>query len=263
MPTSPTLESVIRQPFAEQIEFFRKKLNLPTERWDDILEAAHDRAFVVAGAAKADLLNDLRQAVEKGIADGTTLAEFRKDFRAAVDKHGWKGWTGEDTQAGEAWRTRVIFETNLRTSYAAGRYAQLTDPDLLKVRPFWRYVHSDIALRPRPHHKAWGDSGLTLRHDDPFWSTHFPPNGWGCRCRITAVRAPRENDATTAPPGSDAINPKTGAPVGIDKGWAYAPGASVADELRAFAQAKGESLPEELARAFLLSVLIELLQARL
>jgi len=77
------------------------------------------------------------------------------------------------------------------------------------------------------------------------------------------VRAPRENDATTAPPGSDAINPKTGAPVGIDKGWAYAPGASVADELRAFAQAKGESLPEELARAFLLSVLIELLRARL
>ena len=50
-------------PFQEQIDFFRAKLNLPTDRWDDIWKAAHDRAFVVAGAAKADLLNDLRQAL--------------------------------------------------------------------------------------------------------------------------------------------------------------------------------------------------------
>ncbi|WP_413879007.1 hypothetical protein [Candidatus Aalborgicola defluviihabitans] len=28
------------------------KLNLPTERWDDIKAAAHDRAFIVAGAQR-------------------------------------------------------------------------------------------------------------------------------------------------------------------------------------------------------------------
>ena len=48
-------------PFTEQISFFRNKLNLSTERWDDILHQAHDRAFIVAGAAKADLLDDLRR----------------------------------------------------------------------------------------------------------------------------------------------------------------------------------------------------------
>ena len=37
-------------PFAEQLDFFRQKLNLPSERWDDIQKAAHDRAFIVAGA---------------------------------------------------------------------------------------------------------------------------------------------------------------------------------------------------------------------
>ena len=89
----------------------------------------------------------------------------------------WTGWTGEGTKAGEAWRTRVIYQTNLMTSYAAGRRAQLLDPDLVKRRPFWRYVHNDSVTHPRPHHKSWGDMRLTLRHDHPFWETHFPPNG--------------------------------------------------------------------------------------
>lgn len=158
-------------------------------------------------------------------------------------------WTGEGTKGGEAWRTRVIYETNLRSSYAAGRYAQLTDPEQLKATPYWRYVHNDSVLSPRPQHKAWGDSRLTLRHDHPFWQTHFPPNGWGCRCRVTAVRAPRDGDATEPPEGWADIDAKTGAPDGIDKGWAYAPGASVADELRDLVAQKRQKLPPELGDA--------------
>ena len=94
------------------------------------------------------------------------------------------------SKAGEAWRTRVIYQTNLMTSYAAGRRAQLLDPDLVERRPFWRYVHNDSVTHPRPQHKRWGDMKLTLRHDHPFWETHFPPNGWGCKCRVVAVAAP-------------------------------------------------------------------------
>jgi phage virion morphogenesis protein len=58
----------------------------------------------------------------------------------------------------------------------------------------------------------------------PFGTTHCPPNGWGCRCRVVAVRAPAEGDATEPPEGWNAINEATGTPAGIDKGWAYAPG---------------------------------------
>ncbi|TXT39221.1 MAG: head morphoproteinis protein spp1 gp7 [Comamonadaceae bacterium] len=253
--TSPSSEYLIqvkldglRQLFQEQIDFFKGKLNLPTERWDDIWQAAHDRAFVVAGAQKADLLNDLRAAVEKSIK-GQSIGEFRKDFAAAVAKSGWTGWTGEGSKAGEAWRTRVIYQTNLASSYAAGRWAQLHDPELLKVRPFWRYIHNDSVSSPRPQHKAWGDSGLTLPHDHPFWLTHFPPNGWGCRCRVQAVRGPKAGDATEPPAGWDTIDPKTGAPVGIDKGWAYAPGASLQAELGRFVEAKVAGLPADLGRA--------------
>jgi uncharacterized protein with gpF-like domain len=103
-------------PFLEAIAFFKAKLNIPTARWDDLLGAAHDRAFVVAGAMQADLLADLRAAVDKAIAEGTTIETFRKDFNQIVAARGWTGWTGQGTKAGEAWRTRVIYETNLFTS---------------------------------------------------------------------------------------------------------------------------------------------------
>ena len=36
------------------------------------------------------------------------------------------GWTGQGTKAGEAWRTRVIYDTNLFTSYSTGRTRQMT-----------------------------------------------------------------------------------------------------------------------------------------
>ena len=237
-----------RQQFQEQIDSFKAKLNLPTKRWDDIWQAAHDRAFIVAGAQKADLLADLRAAVDKSIS-GQSIGDFRKQFAAAVAKSGWSGWTGEGTTAGVAWRTRIIYQTNIASSYAAGRWKQLNDPELLGVRPYWRYIHNDSVLHPREKHKQWGDAGLTLRHDHPFWQTHFPPNGWGCHCSLQAVRGPKPGDATTPPEGWDTLDAKTDAPPGIDKGWAYAPGANTSMPLRQMVQDKLITYPPAIAKA--------------
>lgn len=173
-------------PFAAQLAFFRRKLNLPTERWDDITRAAHDRAFIVAGAAKADLLADLRTAVDSTMASGGGINEFRKKFKAVVAANGWTGWTGEGSAAGEAWRTRIIYQTNMATSYAAGQWQQMTQPAFVAALPFWRYRHADGQLHPRPQHLAW--DGLTLPHDHEFWKTHFAPNGWHCFPAETVVR---------------------------------------------------------------------------
>lgn len=217
-------------PFEEQLAFFRRKLNLPSERWDDIRKAAHNRAFIVAGAAQADLVQDLRQAVDQAMARGVGIGEFRRSFKAVVAKNGWTGWRGEGSAAGVAWRTRVIYQTNMATSYAAGRWQQLNDPDVAAARPFWRYVHADGVLHPRPLHLAWHNTVLPREH--PFWKTHFAPNGWGCHCEVRPVKAPGPGDKTAPPAGWDAVNPATGAPPGIDRGWDYAPGADAAAPLQ-------------------------------
>ena len=144
---SELLRAAFRLPFAQQASFMRAKLRLPTEDYDDILGAAHDRAFVVAGVMRADLLADLHEAVQQAIDDGKTLGWFREQFDAIVQRRGWTGWTGDGSAEGVAWRTRTIYTTNLRVSHAAGRYAQMTQPEVLQARPYWRYVRG-IYLAP-------------------------------------------------------------------------------------------------------------------
>lgn len=232
--------------FDEQLRALRLRLEnlVPTEHWTDLQKNAHDRAFTVAGAMKADLLADLAAAVDRALVQHGGIDKFRKEFDQIVAKHGW------DYKGERNWRTRTIYKTNLLTSYASGRLAQLKNPDLLKVAPFWRYVHNDSVASPRLHHKRWGDSKLTLRHDDPFWSTHYPPNGWGCHCRVTAVARPAAGASTEPPAGWDQQDVQTGEPPGIDKGWGYQPGATVLEELQGFVNKKAEGLPPGLAQAF-------------
>ena len=214
-----------RLDFDERVEFFRAKLSLPTRTWTDIWQEEHDRAFVVAGAARDDLLADLRAAVDSAVADGTTLQEFRRRFDAIVAKHGWIYNGGRD------WRTRVIYETNVATSYAAGRWRQLKA--VAGRRPFWRYRHNPASVEPRHQHVAW--DGLILPHDDPWWDVHYPPNGWGCKCYVESVsrrEADRAGGPGEAPPtnwrservGSGPTARIVEVPEGVDPGFGYAPG---------------------------------------
>ena len=140
----------------------------------------------------------------------------------------------------------------MATSYAAGRYKQLTQPDFQRVLPFWPYNHSDCVMHPRPLHMAW--HGLTPRRDHPFWKTHFPPNDWGCQCRVTAVTK-REGEASARaglgqPPDCwDAVDSNSQAPAGIDKGVDYTPGAGVDRPLREFVAEKPSICMVRLGRA--------------
>lgn len=217
-------------PFREQSEFFARKVNLPTTSWTDVYSREHDWAFVVAGANRDAIVSDFRQAVQKAIDQGTTLEEFRQDFDAIVARHGW------DYNGGRDWRSRVIYDNNLNSSYAAGRYQQL------QAAPYWEYEHQDWVQHPRPHHVAW--NGLILARDDPWWQTHFPPNGWGCQCQVRgrwdrdlrrlgksgpdqapAIELEERTIGTRSPRGPQTVQ----VPSGIDPGWDHAPGASRLD----------------------------------
>lgn len=168
-------------PFQEQIDFLKQKVRLPTLTHRDISSRGHDRAFVVAGAMKADLLNDLHNAVNKAVAEGQSFKQFQDGFDDILGKHGWLNGTDKEYKA---WRAKVIYQTNMRTSHAAGRYKQMTDPEVLKRRPYWRYRHNTVE-NPRIQHQRW--DGLVLPADSQFWKINFPPNGYGCKCTVEAI----------------------------------------------------------------------------
>jgi SPP1 gp7 family putative phage head morphogenesis protein len=169
-------------PFEEAARFFRDKVRLPTKAWTDLKEGQHARAFVVAGATKDALLTDLQASIQSAIDNGTGLPQFRKDFDAIVAKHGWSGFTGDGSKRGRAWRARVIFETNMSTARAAGRWEQIQR--VKRTRPWLRYV-AILDSHVRPDHRRW--HGTVLPVDDDWWDTHFPPNGWNCRCTVMSL----------------------------------------------------------------------------
>lgn len=218
-------------PFREQIEFFRRKPNVLTESYLDVFGAEHDHAFMVAGANRIDVLADFRVAIDRAISQGGTLEEFRRDFDRIVQTHGW------DYNGGRNWRSRVIYETNLRQSYNAGRWEQLQR--LKDVRPFWRYRHSDAVENPRPHHLAW--DGMVLHADDQWWLYHYPANGYGCQCWVEGLNArdlqrlgktgPDKAPPTVFQEVTIGVRSASGprvvrTPVGVDPGFGYAPGRS-------------------------------------
>lgn len=237
-------------PFLEAILYLRRKLRLPSRSWITILRAENDWAFTVAGATKAQLLEDLHVAVTRAIEEGTTLADFRRDFDRAVQAAGWsyKGSRG--------WRTKTIYRTNLRTAHAAGRYRQMSSDVVKRRRPYWQYRHGGSAV-PRERHVSAppsGWNGLVLPADDPFWERHYPPNGWGCSCfarTLSGADLDRLGVSVGEAPDFGTYewaNPETGEveelPVGVEPDWAYAPGASLeSDRARLFETMKSRMVP--------------------
>jgi hypothetical protein len=247
-------------PPKEAVEYFRRKGfadELHRFDWRDLWQDEHARAFTVAKAMTLDILTDIRTMVDKAIADGIAFEDFRENLEPILRAKGWWGraemvdpLTGapRDVQLGSFRRLEIIYDTNLRTSYSAGAWMQAQAAK--ELQPYLRYTDPDP--NPRPQHLDW--SGTILRADDPWWATHWPPNGWNCKCYADSLSdsdLARDNLAPNATaPASNSytyVNPRTGVaseiPEGIDPGFAHNPG------IAGIQYAAAENLKENLAIA--------------
>ncbi|UQZ89542.1 hypothetical protein C4J81_15405 [Deltaproteobacteria bacterium Smac51] len=156
--------------------------------WRDMWASDHAAAFTVAKSAGFDILDDIYKSVLKAQEGKLTYKQFVAELSPTLMQKGWWGRkevvdpaTGEvvDVQLGSARRLKTIYETNLRTAQAAGKWTQIQA--LKRERPFLRYC-CIVDARTREEHKQW--HGLILPVDHPFWKDHYPPNGWHCRCYV-------------------------------------------------------------------------------
>lgn len=221
-------------PPREAIDHFRSKGFRTGFAWQDVWQTEHAKAFTVAKAMQLDVLEDIRGAVDQALAEGTTLDTFIKDLEPKLKAKGWWGkermvdpLTGKErvVQLGSPRRLETIFNVNLRTSYAAGRWDQIQRTK--RLRPFLRYVAVQDR-RTRPEHAEWHGTILPVDHE--WWLSHYPPNGWNCRCtvrQLSARDAERLGGVSEAPATETRpwVNKRTGEELevaeGIDPGWDY------------------------------------------
>ena len=78
-------------PPEKALAWFESKGLAVSYAWQDMLHEQHTLAFTVAKMMDVDLLADVRSAVDKAIADGQTLAEFRQGLEPLLKNKGWWG----------------------------------------------------------------------------------------------------------------------------------------------------------------------------
>lgn len=175
-------------PPTEAIRFFESKGYRIGFDWRDVWQQEHARAFTVAKVMRHDLLETIRQGVDRGLRDGIPFETFKKELMPKLQAAGWWGKGGEvdpltgelrEVQLGSPHRLRTIFDTNLRGARAAGRWERIERSQAR--RPFLRYS-AILDSKTRPQHRDW--HAVILPVDHPFWEKYYPPNGWNCRCTV-------------------------------------------------------------------------------
>lgn len=228
------IEDLFKTAPKEVVDYFDRRPSRPTFRFDEMAPREHALGFTAARTAGFDVLDDIRAATRKAVVERIPFAQFRDELMPVLKAKGWWGEkrvtdprTGEiaKVQLGSLRRLDLIYDANIRSAEAAGDWARIQR--VKDVLPFLEYLTS-TSERKRPLHLSW--VGTTLPVSDAWWSTHYPPNGWRCKCRVRSRAEPREGANTQRPP----LNPRpwtnrsTGetrlVPAGIDPGWDSNPG---------------------------------------
>lgn len=155
--------------YADALRYARdKRVVLPEEFY--LLDLnARQYATTVSGLASLDQIKTVINLSNKAIESGSTFQEFQKAVKESgieLSPH----------------HLDNIFRTNIQNAYAHGIWTQQQENKA--NRPYLRYSSLNDG-RTRPSHLALNN---IVRHiDDSFWYTHYPPNGFQCRCAIDAI----------------------------------------------------------------------------
>ncbi len=175
----------------EALAWLKSKKLKPGFDFRDIWREEQSVSFTVAKMTQLDLLQDVKSLLEEALADGQTFIQFRETLKPLLVKRGWWGvqmmddpLTGESRQVqlGSDRRLRTIYDTNMRTARSAGQWERIERTK--RAMPYLLYTLGP-SREHRVEHLKWAD--LCLPVDDPFWQTHFFPNGWGCKCGARQV----------------------------------------------------------------------------
>lgn len=161
--------------FKEAVQKFRERVPMPADEFAQLTEDEQRKAFTVTEVTNARLVTDVFNALASALEQGTTF----DDFKQAIGPQLAAAWGGEDPA-----RLETIFRTNLNKAYNDGRHVIASAPVVRRMRPFYRMDGIDD---DRQSDMCAEMMGTVLPADDPYWSSHTPPNHPNCRCVLTPL----------------------------------------------------------------------------
>ena len=184
--------------YADALRYAREKRVVLPEEFYLLDLNARQYATTVSKLASLDQIRTVINLSNKAIEDGSTFQDFQKAVKEAgieLSPH----------------HLDNIFRTNIQNAYAHGIWTQQQENKA--NRPYLRYSSLSDS-RVRPSHL---DLNNIIRHiDDSFWYTHYPPNGFRCRCAVDALtESQAKREGITADKDLPDIQP--------DNGWTTSP----------------------------------------
>lgn len=193
--TPDQLKYLFFLPPEQIVQWYKSKGYTFSWNWQEVWQEAHAKSFAVAKVMRLDILQSIKEYVDKIFTEGYTYQQFQKGLEPILKKLGWwdkvkasdvPGYdpaSGIDpnkiVQLGSPSRLKTIYATNANVAYSAGRYKMMAAN--AANRPYWQYKQLE-RKRKRIAHTYYADK--IFRADDPIWNIIFPPNGWYCGCYV-------------------------------------------------------------------------------
>lgn len=187
--------------FDEAVDWFLKRTVLPASAARALDARLRAEAFWVGGGLHLAQIQRVFDKIATAIEKGEPFDVFKKAVK--------------DELANPA-HVETVFRNATQRAYNAGRFEQMRDPELAKLRPFWMF-DAVLDSRVTPLCKSLDTSVVAA--NDGWWDSHWPPLHHRCRSSVRTLRKAEaerrgisERGPAVDPPEGWGQTPKTAVP---------------------------------------------------
>jgi len=169
-------------------------------------------SFAVAHVEFKAILDKIKKELIIQAETGAVYSAFMDNINEFFEKSGYSPLN--------PFHLETVYLQNNINCYQAGKFAELSSPEMVEAFPFWRYVTMDDGL-VRPNHAAM--NGFIAPANDPIWQKWYPPNGFRCRCDVEVITAHEAETQGIERGSSVPIDPNSRRQVLPDKAFRESP----------------------------------------
>lgn len=169
-----TAEDVENLPYAEAVEYLKKRDVIKKVDYNKLSDKMRFRAFTASRIADGDLLKRINSELIKNVNDGKGLKDFLSLTKTDILNKVGMG------AGGQGWYWETVYRTNVQTAYNTGRMMGFEEDKPLALY----FVGIEDSRQTDVCHSL---SNVIRPYDDPLWEKYIPPLHFGCRSTVRAI----------------------------------------------------------------------------